>query len=108
MRGVALKNALRSLDVPRNIKRQLTDCIDNYIFCCGAMIWKVEEIPVLQTLVKAVLDITKVEFERCIMSCDADGLRSIVRKRTTGLSDTEVNEVCNVLTKVGGEANGTT
>ena len=108
MRGVALKNALRSLDVPRNIKRQLTDCIDNYIFCCGAMIWKVEEIPTLQTLVKAVLDITKVEFERCIMSCDADGLRSIVRKRTTGLSDTEVNEVCNVLTKVGGEANGTT
>lgn len=108
MRGVALKNALRSLDVPRNIKRQLTDCIDNYIFCCGAMIWKVEEIPTLQTLVKAVLDITKVEFERCIMSCDADGLRSMVRKRTTGLSDSEVNEVCNVLTKVGGEANGTT
>lgn len=108
MRGVALKNALRSLDVPRNIKRQLTDCIDNYIFCCGAMIWKVEEIPTLQTLVKAVLDITKVEFDRCIVNCDAEGLRSIVRKRTMGLSETEVNEVCNVLTKVGGEANGTT
>ena len=106
MRGVSLKNALRSLDVPRVIKRQLSDCIDNYVFCSGAMIWKVEEIPSLQVLLKSVLGITKAEFERCVMNCDVDGLRAMVQQRTTGLSDVEVNEVCNIMTKVGDEADG--
>lgn len=102
MRGLALKTALRSLDLPRSIKRQLTDCIDDYVFCGGAMIWKVEEISNLQMLLKAVLNITKTEFERFVMNGDAAGLRYAVEKRTLGLSASEINEVCNVLTKVGG------
>ena len=103
MRGLELKNALRSLDLPRSIKRQLTDCIDDYVFCGGAMIWKVEEISNLQMLLKAVLNITKTEFERFVMNGDAVGLRYAVEKRTLGLSASEINEVCNVLTKAGGE-----
>ena len=103
MRGLELKNALRSLDLPRSIKRQLTDCIDDYVFCGGAMIWKVEEISSLQMLLKTVLNITKTEFERFVMNGDAAGLRYAVEKRTLGLSASEINEVCNVLTKVGGE-----
>lgn len=102
MRGLELKNALRSLDLPRSIKRQLTDCIDDYVFCGGAMIWKVEEISNLQMLLKTVLNITKTEFERFVMNGDAAGLRYAVEKRTLGLSASEINEVCNVLTKVGG------
>ena len=102
MRGLELKNALRSLDLPRSIRRQLTDCIDDYIFCGGAMIWKIEEISNLQMLLKAVLNITKTEFERFVMNGDAAGLRYAVEKRTLGLSTSEINEVCNVLTKVGG------
>lgn len=106
MRGIALKNALRSLDVPRDIKRKLTDCIDNYVFCCGTMVWKVDEIPVLQVLIKAVLGVTKTEFERYVMNSDANGLRTMVQKRTSGLNEKEINEVCNVMTKVGGDADG--
>lgn len=102
MRGLELKKALRSLDLPRSIKRQLTDCIDDYVFCGGSMIWKVEEISNLQMLIKAVLNITKTEFERFVMNGDAAGLRYAVEKRTLGLSASEINEVCNVLTKVGG------
>ncbi|MBE5864621.1 MAG: DUF87 domain-containing protein [Lachnospiraceae bacterium] len=107
MRGVALKNALRSLDLSRDVKRQLAECIDDYVFCRGTMIWKVEEVFVLQRLVKSVLGITKIEFERCVMNGDADTLREMVSKRTMGLSDVEINEICNIITKVGGEADGT-
>ncbi len=106
MRGIELKNSLRSLDLSRSIKKKLTDCIDDYVFCGGAMIWKVEEIPYLQTLLKAVLEFTKAEFERIVMEGDAEGLKCAVSKKTIGLGATELNEVCNVLTKVGGEDNG--
>jgi len=70
------------------------------------MLWRVEEIPELQVLLKAVLDITSAEFEQYVMRGDADGHRNAVKRNTTGLTADEIEEVCNVLTKVGGEVDG--
>jgi hypothetical protein len=103
MRGVALKSALRSLDLPRSIKRTITDCIDNYVFCSGSMIWDVKEIDTLQDLILAVLSITRAEFDRCVLEQDASKLRKMIESKTINLTSAEVNEVCHVLTMVGGE-----
>lgn len=100
MRGLILKNSLRTLDLQRSSRRQLADYIDDYVFCRGTMLWKVEEIPLLQTLIKEVLGITKTEFERIVISGNADALRSIIQNKTSGFDNSEVDEICNVLTKV--------
>lgn len=107
MRGLALKNSLRLLDIPRRTKKQLMQCIDDYVFCGGSLIWKIEEVAILQDLLKSVLNITKSEFERIVMNQDANGLRTLIQEKTVGLCDAEIDEVCNVLTKAGGETDGT-
>lgn len=64
------------------------------------MVWRVEEIPKLQTMAKAVLGITHSEFERIVVSQDVEGLRRSVKKRLLSLDDASVDEICDVLTKV--------
>lgn len=105
MHGRSLKDNIRLVDLPRAIKRQLIECVSDYVFCGGTLIWKVEELPRLQGMLRAVLDITNSEFEQIVMNQDADALRMIVKRKTIGLNDNEIDEVCNVLTKVGGETN---
>lgn len=107
MRGIVLKNALRSLELPRNIKREILDIIDDYVFGFGAMIWRNDEIPHLQMLLKRLLGITDAEFEHYVLAGDSEGLRKVVIKKTTGLNTEEIEELCNVLTKAGGEIDGT-
>jgi hypothetical protein len=104
MRGLSLKNSLRLLEIPRAVKKQIIDCISDYVFCGGTMIWKTEEIPQLQHILRTVIEITNTEFERIVINQDAHALRLLVKRKTVGLSDKEVNEVCNVLTIVGGVA----
>jgi hypothetical protein len=103
MKGLSLKNSLRLLDLPRAIKKQLFNCISDYVFCGGTIIWNTGEIPQLQHMLRVLLEITNSEFERIVRTQDADALRLLVKRKTLGLSDSEVNEVCHVLTKVGGE-----
>lgn len=106
MRGKALKIAMRSLELQRSIRKELEDCINNYVFCQGALLWRMDEIPHLQVLVKAVLGIGDAEFNRYILNTDVNGLREMVAKKTAGLSLQEIDEVCHVLTKVGGADDG--
>ena len=106
MRGKALKIALRTLELQRSIRKELEDCINNYVFCQGALLWRMDEIPHLQVLVKAVLGIGDAEFNRYILNTDVNGLREMVAKKTAGLSLQEIDEVCHVLTKVGGADDG--
>lgn len=95
-----LKNDLRSLDMDRKMKRSITDYIDDYSFCGGRLVWHVGEIKGLQELVKSVLGITKSEFESCILTGEADDLRLMIGRKTFQMTADEIDEVCNVLTKV--------
>jgi hypothetical protein len=67
------------------------------------MIWDVKEIDTLQDLILAVLSITRAEFDRCVLEQDASKLRKMIESKTINLTSAEVNEVCHVLTMVGGE-----
>lgn len=107
MRGKALKVALRTLELQRSVRKELGECIDHYIFCRGAILWRTDEIPHLQELIKAILGVGSTEFNRYILNCDVNGLRGMIQKNTTGLTAAEVDEICNVLTKVG-EVNDST
>lgn len=100
IRGKALRNDLRTLDLSRQYKKQLEDCIDNYVFCGGHSLWKVSEIPALQVLLKSVLGITGSEFEKCVQSQNPEILRALIKSKTCNLSSGEINEICAVLTKV--------
>lgn len=101
MRGKALKVALRTLELQRSVRKELGECIDHYVFCRGALLWRMDEIPHLQELIKAILGVGSTEFNRYILDCDVSGLRGMIQKKTTGLTAAEVDEICNVLTKVG-------
>lgn len=102
-RRKVLRNDLKALDIPKKIKDQISTCLEQYLFFQGNMIWKTEEIAYLQELVKALLSISESEFENIVVSGKADELRAVIKQKTIGLSDQEIEEVCCVLTMETGE-----
>ena len=98
-----LRNNLKALDIPKKIKDDVSTCIEQYLFFQGNIVWKVEEIAYLQVLVKALLEISDSEFESIVLSGKADELRTVIKQKTVGLSDHEMEEVCCVLTMETGE-----
>ncbi len=103
MSGVLLKQNLKVLDLERQVRKEIKNCIENYIFCGGNSIWRVDEIPHLQSLIKSVLCITNSEFEKSINSLNPDILRGLIKAKTIGLNIEEIDAVCEVLTKVVGD-----
>ena len=101
--GKALKNDLKALDISKRIKDQISICIEQYLFFQGNMIWKMEEIEYLQELVRWLLSISDREFENIVVSGKPDELRAAVGRKTMGLSNQEIEEVCCVLTMEVGE-----
>ena len=97
-RGKELKNALKALDLSKNVKNQIQRCIDQYLFFQGNMIWKTEEISHLQCLVKQLLGISDIEFYNIVLNENPDDLRNMIIQKTSGLEHQEVEEVCCVLT----------
>ena len=104
-RGKILRNDLKALDIPKKMKDCISECIEQYLFFQGNMIWKAEEIAYLQILVKAVLAISDAEFKNIVLNGKADELRITIKQKTIGLSYQEIEEVCCVLTMETGEAN---
>lgn len=100
MTGKVLKTDLKSLDLSRKEKLMIRDLIDDYVFCGGNLMWRVEDIPRLQELVKAVLGIRENVFASVVSGGRPEELRMLVQSKTCFLSTQEVDEVCHVLTKV--------
>ncbi len=98
--GKVLKADLKSLDLRRKDKLLIRDYIDDYVFCGGKQIWRVEDIPRWQHLIKAILGISSYEFESAISTGFPEELRKLVQSRTMSLTMQEIDEICNVLTKV--------
>lgn len=103
--GKILRQDLQSLEIDRKYKNMLSDCITDYVFCGGKQIWRTEDIPKLQELIKVVLGITQSEFEQVVISGIANNVRILVQKKSSLLSSDEIEEVCSVLTMVKGEEN---
>lgn len=102
-RGKILRNNLKALDIPKKMKDCISECIEQYLFFQGNMIWKTEEIAYLQVLVKSLLAISDAEFNNIVLNGKADKLREVIKKKTVRLSYQEIEEVCCVLTLETGE-----
>ncbi len=98
--GKILKADLKIIEMDRSSKNLIKDYIDDYIFANGTMIWRESEIPVLQSLIMKVLGLSVAQFEQIIASENPDALRKIVFQNTMKFSIEEIDEICNVLTKV--------
>lgn len=98
--GKELKESLRALDLPRKEKLQIRDYIDDYIFCGRRQIWRIEDIPKVQELTRDVLGISRQEFATAVYSGNQHELVKLVKEKVIELTMQEINEVCNVLTKV--------
>ena len=97
-KGRVLRNDLKALDISKKVKEHILVYIEQYLFFQGNMIWGIEEIYCLQELVKALLGISDSEFTNIIINGKPDELRDIIRRKTNGLSNQEIEEVCCVLT----------
>lgn len=101
--GIRLKTDVKSLDLTKDIKDMLLQAIDDYVMCHYQMIWRVEEIPTLQRIVRALLGLSDQENKSIVLSHDPDRLRLMIMNRTHELSTNEIEETCNVLTMVNEE-----
>lgn len=100
MKNRELRDALAALDLSRSDRKSVNGIIDDYLFLGGEMIWRVSDIPNVQRLCKSVLGISEVEFSSIISNGVPNDLISLVQSKTKGLNTKDINEICNVLTKV--------
>ncbi len=90
----------KTLNLNREYRDHIKELINEYLFCGGCLIWKETDIPKLQELLKAVLGITKEEFDNCVLQGDANKLINMIKSRTYGFTEEDVNVVCAIITKV--------
>ena len=100
IRGKDLAEDLMVLDLARRERKMIAGYIDDYKFLGGTMFWEESEIDKLQICLKAVMQISEKQFTAIVSKGNPDGLRSMVRERTVLFTDKEIEEICNVLTKV--------
>ena len=103
IRAKYLNNSLRVMDLDRRTRKTISGYLDDYLFLGGQLFWKVEDISKLQNCLLAILQIPINEFSCIVSSGNADALRTLIKKKTDGFSDQEIEEICFVLT-MGTEA----
>lgn len=100
IRKLELEQSLKVIDLKREERRLIDGYLDDYAFLGGTLFWNMSDIPKLQWCIKALLHISETEFDDILMSESDERLRSLIKDRTTGLDNSDIEEVCNVLTKV--------
>lgn len=95
-----LIKSIRVVDLSREERKLVSGYIDDYAFLGRKLFWDVGDIPKLQTCLMAILNISEREFDAILLSDEPEVLRAIVRERTVGFNSEEIDEICNVLTKV--------
>lgn len=92
---------LKALEVNRDIRKFISKSIEDYAFLNGKLLWITDEISTLQTVLKSILDISDSLFNKIVLNGDPEELRKLIINKTTSFNTQEINEICNVLTKVG-------
>lgn len=90
-----LKESLRTVDVPRIIKRKIHVLITDYALFRGHLVWKKEEICELQIILRAILSISDKEIEK--MSSAKD-FQLLVSSRVSNMTSSQIEEICHVIT----------
>lgn len=100
LRKKSMRADLAVLDLTRFQRKQIAEYIDDYAFLGGEMFWLEKDIPKLQECLKAILAISNTEFDKILMMGIPDLLRDAISSKIRGFSVDEIDEICNVLTKV--------
>lgn len=103
LRKKSMRADLAVLDLTRFQRKQIAEYIDDYAFLGGEMFWLEKDIPKLQECLKAILAISNTEFDKILMMGIPDLLRDAISSKIRGFSVDEIDEICNVLTKVVNE-----
>lgn len=96
---------LRVLEISRELRKLIEGYIEDYAFMKGQFFWESQEIPILQRCVKAVLYLSDSQYEKILTKGTPDSLREFVKNKTEAFSEIEIEEICNVLTKVVKDGN---
>lgn len=92
---------LKSLEIKRDIRKFIEKSIEDYVFLNGKLLWKTNEIKKLQKVLKAILDIKESGFDNILLRGNPDELRRTIKCKIIGFNEHEIDEICNILTKVG-------
>ena len=90
-----LQESVRTVDIPRKVKRQIARCISDYEFFRGHLVWKEDDISELQDILFAVLSLGNNEIEKIKT---ANELQHLIASKLTKISLNDLREVCHVLT----------
>lgn len=90
-----LQESVRTVDIPRKVKRQIARCISDYEFFRGHLVWKEDDISELQDILFAVLSLGNNEIEKIKT---ANELQNLIASKLTKISLNDLREVCHVLT----------
>ena len=99
--GLGLEEDLRMADFKPADRKKIEKHMDYYITHRGRMCWEEADIPEIRNCLKAVLQISEQEMIAFSAAEDgAEALREAVRRKTKGLSDREIEEICFRLLKI--------
>ena len=104
IRGRRLSDALKVLDIGRDMRRMIAGYVDDYQFLGGALFWEEKDVPKLQSCLKSILQIRDSQLNAIVEKGSHDELRNLVKSRTIDFSASDIDEICNVLTKVNKDA----
>ena len=104
IRGRRLSDALKVLDIGRDARRLIAGYVDDYKFLGGTLFWEEKDIPTLQSCLKSLLQIRDSQLNAIVEKGSHDELRNLVKSRTIDFSASDIDEICNVLTKVNKDA----
>ena len=90
-----LKDALRTVDVSRQLKRKIASLIDDYSMFRGQLPWKEDEISDLQDILRSILALTDRELEK--LSSPKD-LEMFISSKLNRMASSKIHEICYVLT----------
>lgn len=105
IRAKSLNSSLRVIELDRKKKKIISGYLDDYLFLGGKLFWRVEDISKLQNCLMEILQISDMDLKNIILGGNPDTLRMLIKKKTAGFTDQEIEEICNVLTLSAGEDN---
>lgn len=91
-----IESSVKVLDISRSTKKIIRDLAENYLLLGGHLIWKENDISLLQTVVLEVLSLSSAQISRIN---DASELFHCVAAKVHGISSKNINDICYLLTK---------
>jgi type IV secretory pathway VirB4 component len=88
-----------TIDISREMRKQIVEKIEDYDLFEGQLVWAVEDIPKLQKVLKSVLALSENELTNIKTENKPDKLRELVKSKTKYFSYDEIEEICSLIYK---------